>query len=522
MLLATAAPAWGGDAVAKFSRWFGRYQHGRVDLYAQVESGFRSVSAGATSGASYFRTEGVDELLKLLDAVVEEGGEPAARILFDASVYRADRDPARERRKFVQEQPWLLRRLSTEALDRLQDPQVTRWLRTTQLRASSPVDGADRRQVAARVVGRHGDRESTGPLLALLKDPSRPVRIAATRALGDLGDPLAILPLKALADDPDEMVRLEGLLSLELLIGAEPDAEHAELLQTAARKALKDRSWPVRLLACDLLSQHPHEGSLPALIRALKDEALDQAGARRRVRSALRATLGALTGVDFPSFRPEDWADWWERSQSDFRLSEQGLADVVPEQGARFFGIPLESDVVVFLLDVSGSMDQPVTGDPGGPTRLFIALRETRRCVEALEEGTRFNIVLFNDQVHPFQGQPVEKSPDSLRSVVEFLGSVHPDGGTDLFGALEHVLDLDGPNPLSGLKTQDLDTLVVLTDGMPSKGTVLIPDEILHQIGQANRPQRVAIHTVDAGGSAAEFLERLASENFGRSRTLRN
>jgi len=526
--MASLPPVFAGEAVSNFRRWFERYQRGRVDLYAQVKSGFRTGPGGAggtggvSSHASYFRTEGVDHLKALLDATVAEGGEPAARALFEAAIYRADREPARERAEAVRRQPWLVRRLATEALFRLQDPRINEWLETTQLHANSPVDGVDRRVVAARVLGRHGDRESTVPLLDALRDPSRIVRIAATRALGDLGDPLAIFPLIDLLDDPDELVRLEALLSLDRVIGPEPDTSQVEFLLGAARKALEDRSWPVRLVAADVLAKHPSDQSLPALIGALRAEAPGQEGTRRRVRSALRATLGALTGVDFPSFRPEDWAAWWERTQEDFQISTEGLAEVAPEQGARFFGIPLESDVVIFLLDISGSMNQPVSGDPDGPVRLFIALRETRRSLEALEDGTLFNIVLFNEGTHPFQDRLIEKNEAALKAVAEFLGSIEAEGGTDLCGALDDVLDLSSVQPAPGEGSQDLDTLVVLTDGMPSRGAVLIPDEILHQVSEANRTKRVAIHTVDAGGSSAEFLERLARENFGRSRALRN
>ncbi|MFH0943846.1 MAG: HEAT repeat domain-containing protein [Planctomycetota bacterium] len=366
------------------------------------------------------------------------------------------------------------------------------------------------------------DRNSTAALIRLLDDAEVRVRMAAARALGDLGDPAALERLARLVDGDDEKVRLEALLSVDRIIAENVTDDLRKMRLRVARKALLDDSWPVRLAACDLLLNNPDESSLPALIRGIRDESPEREGSRRRVRSALRRTLAALTGEDFPSFRPEDWEAWWERVQAGFRLPEQGLAAIAPEQGARFCGLPVESDVVLFLLDISGSMNQPVTGDPDGPTRIFIALRETRRCVEALEDGTRFNIVLFNDKIYPFMNEPVEKSAVSVESASRFMRTVRPDGGTDLFGALDHVLGLGRVNPDETPVFGDLDTLVLLTDGMPSRGTVLIPEEILHQVSHANRPYRIAIHTVNAGGTEETFLKRLAVENFGESCSLRN
>ena len=522
LLLTVSASALGNDAVNSFSRWFGQYKRGRIDLYEQMESGFRTTSAGGGTGARYYRTEGVDQLEGLLRAVVQQGGERAAQLLVDAAVYRADPDPERERKKYTKRQPWLVRRLATEALCQIPDEKVMDWLRETPLSDRSVTEGSARRAVAARVLGCLRDRNSTAALTRLLGDPELSVRMAAARALGDLGDPMALEPLTRLVENDHEKARLEGLLSVDRIIAKEVTSERQELRLRVARKALLDDSWPVRLAACDILLRNPDESSLPALIRAIGDESPGREGSRRRVRSALRRTLATLTGEDYPSFRPEDWEAWWQRVQAGFRLPELEVSTVAPEQGARFCGLPVESDVVVFLLDISGSMNQPVAGDPDGPARIFIALRETRRCVEALEEGTHFNIVLFNDKIHPFMNEPVEKSAATLESATRFMRTVQTDGGTDLFGALDHVLDLGGARPHGMPVVGDLDTLVVLTDGMPSRGTVLIPEEILHQVSQANRPHRIAIHTVNAGGTGEAFLKRLAGENFGESCSLRN
>lgn len=528
LLLGVAPSAQAADALASFRKWFGRYQAGRINLYQLVETGVSPVTvrdggSGPDSSPArvrYFISEQVEEFERLLEGVVAVGGEAAARLLLEAATYACERDPIRERERCVQQQPWVVRRLALDALSRLEGDGVTEYLRRTALTDRSALKGPRRRAAAAEALGRIGDRESTAALSRLLQDEVRDVRLTVVRALGVLADPVVVAELVDLSrDSRDPLLRLEAILALDRLSEATGDEEIAAVRLAACRDALEDAAWPIRLVATGLLREHPDPSALPDLIRAIGKEAPGRPGSRRRVRSALRQTLAALTGEDFPSFRPDDWADWWEKNSDAFDLVEDRLEEIAPEQGARFFGIPVETDEVVFLLDVSGSMNQPVQGDPGGPSRLFTALRETRRCVEALEAGTRFNILLFNEDVVTFRESPVEKDAAVTAEVRQFLTGIEGAGGTDLIGALEHVLGLGGAG--SGTGSQELDTLVLLTDGTPSRGTILIPEEILHQVTRSNRVQRVAIHTIDAGGREDPFLERLARDNFGSVQLLR-
>ncbi|MBI4881403.1 MAG: HEAT repeat domain-containing protein [Planctomycetes bacterium] len=506
LFLGALAPCASGGGIDAFQRWFEHYQRGRVDLYQQVEAGCLSApeAAGDSCGVRYFRTEGLVQLEELL-----------------AGAVACDPVPDRERRRCVRQQPWLVRRLAAEALARVDGTEAREWLRSAPLRDESARDGLARRAAAARALGAMRDTESLERIAALLQDEEALLRAVAARSLADLGDPAALGPLERALKDPEPGVRLEALLAVDRLAGTEAGAEARGRLLALAVQALADRAWTVRLAACEILHAHPDAATIPELVLALAREAPGQPGSRRRVRSALRSGLAALTGEDFPSFRPEDWARWWEAQPDGFRLSET-LQEVAPEQGARFFGIPLEADVVLFLLDISGSMNQPVGGDPDGPTRLFTALRETRRCVDALEKGTRFNILLFNERVLPFRPAPIEKTEESLEAVCSFLEGVQADGGTDLSGALGFGLGLEDPELAARVRGEEIDTIVLLSDGVPSRGAVLIPDEIASQVSEANRGQRIAIHTVAAGGAASAFLARLAGANYGQAQVMRN
>ena len=86
-------------------------------------------------------------------------------------------------------------------------------------------------------------------------------------------------------------------------------------------------------------------------------------------------------------------------------------------------------------------------------------------------------------------------------------------GGTDLYGGV-----------MRALKINNVDTIVLLSDGMPSAGKVTDPTQILSMIQQLNTYKGIRIHTIYLSGSssarstlggAARFLKALADQNNG-------
>ena len=61
------------------------------------------------------------------------------------------------------------------------------------------------------------------------------------------------------------------------------------------------------------------------------------------------------------------------------------------------------------------------------------------------------------------------------------------------------------------------DTMYVLTDGAPSWGDVLEPEEIRRLVRETNALRKITIHCVTFGDkNATDFLRLLAEENGGR------
>jgi Mg-chelatase subunit ChlD len=60
-----------------------------------------------------------------------------------------------------------------------------------------------------------------------------------------------------------------------------------------------------------------------------------------------------------------------------------------------------------------------------------------------------------------------------------------------------------------------IDTIFFLSDGRPSHGKFIEPDDVLREVRAANELRKVVIHTITLGEFEKDFMERLAAENGG-------
>lgn len=502
-------------ASTELRKWFDDYRRGGIDLHQPVPAAI-VVPAAADGGAAasevrYCSSVAVDALRAKIDAARVEDSLAAARVLIDLAAYQPIADPHEERRRFVSRQPWLVRRLGLEALEQLRGTEAREWLTKIALHDGDVLDGVRTRAAACRALGATMDASLLAPLAGALADDAPMVRTEAAKALGALGSPLALSALEAALADREESVRLESLHAIDRVTAGQSDL--LERRRSALARAIADPSWPVRLAAARMLGQGHDRGAIAILVDALIAEApggVGRADARRRVRSRIRASLMELTGKDFPSDRAADWAAWWKDVANSFEIDPAAIHTAVPEQGPRFFGIPLETDVVLFLIDGSGSMERPAQGnDP--PTRLFLAQFELKRCLSALDPGTRFNIVVFNDDLAPFKPAAVAKDATTLREALDFVARIEAKGGTDLHRVLDFALGITDGGGSARARTEQIDTVVLLSDGVASRGAVLLPEELLAQTLAANRSLQVALHGVNASTAPSPLLDRLAA-----------
>jgi hypothetical protein len=235
-----------------------------------------------------------------------------------------------------------------------------------------------------------------------------------------------------------------------------------------------------------------------------------------RMRVEFSSALFRMTGELFGA-RHQPWRAWWEANGSDDykMISEAKLKLMVEEReirklkeltAARFFGIQIESDRVVFIIDISGSMSELTRGryaGAKGEPRINLAKRELAKCLDQLSQESFFNIVPFSSDVAPWEDEITQWTPEALTEARAFVNKLGAGGGTNLFGSLEFVF-----------ADPQVDTIFILSDGEPSVGTILDPRAIRSEVAKWNQNRDVKIHSISIG-SSLQVLEWLSEDSGG-------
>ena len=378
------------------------------------------------------------------------------------------------------------------------------------------------------------DPKLTKSIGRMLKDKEFSVAIAAAEALAARKDEAAQKDLESAlkkAKDPLMVsacvLALDGILKgdeeweaelLEHVNGEDAVVRNAALGAVAARgeqhiellySALMHSDWSTRLEALKLLEEARVPESVGKIVAQMKSE-------EGRMVHEFADTLFDLTGQPFRT-RWGNWEAWWDKEGADFKpISKSELRKRRKEEEERrlrqvtavkFFGIRIISHRVIFIIDVSGSMNEVTraeyVGDQG-EARITVAQRELKKCIDGLDPKALFNILTFSGGVDPWLEDGVEdsgaRSRDEAKEFVDRLGAM---GGTNLYGALQHAFE-----------DPDVDTIFVLSDGEPSTGDVIDPFEIRAHVKRWNAERDIEINSIAVGGSF-QILEWLAEDSGG-------
>jgi von Willebrand factor type A domain len=136
----------------------------------------------------------------------------------------------------------------------------------------------------------------------------------------------------------------------------------------------------------------------------------------------------------------------------------------------RFAGISLTGRRVVFLIDMSGSMDY-VDEKTRAPDK-WSGVRETvARIMRSLPDLEKFQVILFEARTSFLlgsDGQWLDFNPrTSIERVTQALAAVTPKGNTNMYSAF---------NTAFRYRALGLDTIYLLSDGLPNTGDGLSPE----------------------------------------------
>jgi len=291
--------------------------------------------------------------------------------------------------------------------------------------------------------------------------------------------------------------------------------------------------WQVRSAAAYALANLKCKAAVPALIEGLEQE-LKRKKDPWAMDLRLHRILEGMTGQKMLPGSARPWQEFWKAEGGSFAYAKAGerAADLPEDHYEKFFDLEVESDRVLFVVDFSGSMQEPVTlrakvtgATPGQPIiKAQLVVQELKKMVLSLPDGAMFNIVVFSDEVKVWReerdGRPaLVKLDDNSRDDLlgSFLDQLHPRGPTNLYGALDRALGFAGRALYDKYYEAGFDTIYILSDGAPTWGDVTDKDEIRRRVREANSLRKLSIHAVTFGElNDVEFLRKLAEENGGR------
>ncbi len=362
----------------------------------------------------------------------------------------------------------------------------------------------------ALAIGSFTDRVAVQWLAAQMRDgPSEELRELIAAAAWRLGGPAMTDSIARLVRGDRSPIVLASIIDSARALGLR---EHGAVVIGH----LGHVHWRVRKAAIRFAVAADSADAVKPLIDLLKEEG--------QLRAEVNDALVLLTGVHKRADHAT-WLEWWESKGEEqlpsrpSRGSRQSVLDGskrTRDTQAVLYGIPVTSRHVLFVVDVSGSMDEKSRWRPEeeprrpiGDRKIDVVRYELKRTIDRLPEGATFNVVAFNTKMFLANDEMLPADRESRRMASEWVDAWKSEGGTNSYGALMRALEIAGSHRQRMLA----DTIYFISDGKPTLGT---PEWILGKVREKNPHAKVIIHTIAVGENAdRSFMEALAEENAG-------
>ncbi len=362
---------------------------------------------------------------------------------------------------------------------------------------------------------------------------------------------LGVLPAKGSASSDALLKLLDAkepqirLVAIDSLIGL----KFKGALDRCILLMQEDKDWRVKATAIAACVPFRAKRSIEPLMDILES-------GEGRLREDAHRALVKLTGKQYSS-NPSRWRSWWKRAKNRFKVpteaeikkKEKELEEAMAAYGSSggdpppFLGIKTKSKRILFVLDISGSMVDLVipygTSEERvkkfrklygeGTTKIDLCRNQLINTIAGLKKHVKFNILLFDAEIHPWKKKLVKASAGNRNLALKFLADLTPDrikrrvakedkGGTNTFAALNWAFGLKKTPQKKPSKNHKVegDTVFFLTDGMPSVGRMKDINELLRYFTVVNRRAKIVFHTMTFGAGNNSFLEPMAKLSGGR------
>ncbi|MBI5778117.1 MAG: VWA domain-containing protein [Planctomycetes bacterium] len=353
-------------------------------------------------------------------------------------------------------------------------------------------------------------------------------RFYLVKALGGINQPESVKVLTGLVNEKETALQIAALDALRELNA--PDG-----LEPAGKLLVQLVAWEVKLAAIDYLRALKSPASIKQIVEAMNDKNIES-----RVLAALISLLEELNR-EIPD------------SPGDAKNPGQTRSVIRGE----YYGTKIESNRVVFVMDVSRSMEwaakeeapvpeEPekdkvvITGDdkkksgtdaaPPVPEELKkkkkeVDSRPVKRRIDSvrkelintlytLDSKVYFSIVFYSNDVRIWKKELVPATNENKMDAIKTVDNQVPAGRTNIYDALEAAYKLTlAPAKANEPKrvitgggkgspvepVNGADTIFLLTDGNPNLGRISDPAEMVDAIRKINETRRIKINTIAVG-----------------------
>jgi HEAT repeat protein len=324
------------------------------------------------------------------------------------------------------------------------------------------------------------------------------LRIAAVRGLGRHPDEKPV----DFSDEKDSGRKTSSEILAGLWHAKDAKDEARVEVQAAAARALGDIGT---------------QAAIGKLLRGLDDMAnrpAKEAAAYAAAKDAILLELKKLTKQDLGE-KPAPWQEWWAANKRSFRTDkERAVAKTESEEGKKaergtsFYGIQTSSKRLCYVLDISGSMNEPAAYGGVNYTKMKVAKDEAVRSITALPDDALFNVILFSTTFKPWKKALVQATPAMKKEAKDMIEAIDATGATNIYDSVAKAFELAGRGSFDKGYAVALDTIYLMSDGAPNQGLYTDPRDIIRHIVDLNATKKVQIHTIGVGKDHNEALMR--------------
>jgi len=362
------------------------------------------------------------------------------------------------------------------------------------------------------------------------------------KGMGGINNTKCIMALSDILKEKDSRVKMAVFDALAELKTREGVETACKILNSP------DEPWELKIAAAQYCGSLTDQSIVESLIGVLEGKNLEG-----RPREELVKSLKKITGEDF-GLKGSDWRRWW----NDKGLTVTGPAETIAT--AIYYGIKENSTRMIFILDISGSMDwgavwnedadlakrQPnpaiFVGADSKPAdkrlidnlqakkdeidkitvkkRIDAAKRELASTIYALDPSVFFTIIFFDSSVKIWKESLLPATVPNKLAALEEIAKQIPKNQTATFDALEAAFKIaEGTGGKKITFNKDgyvveqkggADTIFLVSDGVPTVGRVINTVDLVREISKLNETRKIKINTVGVGspkGVPADLLK---------------